>query len=493
MCKLRPLLAILLVASTTTVSGCIPPDEPLEAHVLNRIGYGPDAWSRARIRQLGIQAYVEEQLNPETIDDGSLAADLALRYPTLALDLATLRNVYNEYVPDPAMGLMRPRQELAEAKVLRDVRSHRQLEQVLVDFWMNHFNVDARNEIARWAVVTYERDAIRPYVLGKFRDMLRATARHPAMLEYLDNNLNFIEGYYRSPKFYGPNENYAREILELHTVTPAAGYTLQDIQEVARAFTGWTTPKVYLAGDTGFLYLHDGHDTGVKHVMGQLQIPAGGNTSDGEAVIDFLSRHPATAQHIARKLCERFVSENPPSALVQAAATIFLLTDGDLRQVMRTILTSAQFQSISFARSKTKRPHHYVASLARSVGVSNEALFASQAVSQIRAMGEELYAAAPPTGYPDRSSAWRGEGAFLLRTNLATAATTAQLGFGPPLQAAGATPAAQVGDLERRLVHGGLSATTRDRAVTLFAGLPAPAQIPYTASVLLSSPEFLTH
>jgi hypothetical protein len=488
MTRLRP--ALLGAALALLASGCLP--ESSEYHVLNRMGYGPDSWTLQRLRTLGLAGYVDEQLHPERLDDGLLEADLAARYPTLSMKLGSMKATYSIYNTDPAKGVTVPRQELSEAKVLRALRSRRQLEQVLVDFWINHFNVDGRKEIARWAIVTYERDAIRPHVFGRFRDMLRATAGHAAMLMYLDNNENFREGFIRQSRPWGPNENYAREILELHTVGVDGGYTLNDIQEVARAFTGWTIPWELPWGHDGFEYLADGHDTGAKQVMG-LSIPAGGQMSDGEAVIDFLARRPATAQHIARKLCERFVSEAPPATLVSRVAQVFRDTDGDLREVVRTILLSSEFLTQAYVDNKTKRPLHYVASLARSVGVADEATFARQAVSEIRTMGEDLYGAGPPTGHPERSLAWQGEGAFVYRVNFAAAAAERRMGFGPMPQPSGTTSLERVRDLERKLRVGPLDPTTRQHVIDLFESFPEDHRVAQAGAVLLSTPSFLKH
>jgi uncharacterized protein (DUF1800 family) len=313
------------------------------------------------------------------------------------------------------------------------------------------------------------------------------------MLQYLDNYQNFRPGFIRQSQTFGPNENFAREILELHTVGPDAGQTLHDIQEVARAFTGWTTPWVLQRGSDGFEYLHDGHDTGAKLVMGELSIPAGGGMSDGEAVIDYLARHPATARTVARKLCQRFISEDPPASLVQRIAQLYLDTDGDLREVTRGVLLAPEFLESRHIRIKTKRPLHFVASVGRAVGVVNDDAFARQAVNEVRAMGEELYGAAPPTGYPERSVAWAGEGPFVFRLNLAAAASRQEFGFGPPPSATGSTMEALVADLEQKLRIGGIPTTTRTAVATMIQGMAQADRIPQATAVLLATPQFLTH
>lgn len=465
----------------------------VEEHVLNRTGFGPDPWSRARIEELGPIAYIEEQLHPETLDDSELEASLLARFRTLGLEVGQIRTQYNEYLTNPDRLIVIPRRELYRAKILRAVYSKRQLEQVLVDFWFNHFNVDALTKIARWATGPYERDAIRPYVLGSFRDMLRATAGHPAMLDYLDNARSFREGYARYALPLGLNENYAREILELHTVGVDFPYTLTDIQTVARAFTGWTIERDFLYRDDGFVFLEEGHDTSAKQLLGgQLEIPPGGGIEDGEAVIDFLATHPATAAFVSRKLCQRFVSEDPPESLVSHVAGVFQVTQGDLRAVTRAVLTSQEFLAPAYHRSKLKRPLHYVASLARAVGVVDDEPFGNRAVGEMRRMGEAVYEAAPPTGHPDVSSAWGGQGPFLFRLNLAAAAVNGDSGF-EPVTATATEPREVAEELARRLLLANVRPETLDRATAVAESLPSWAAAPQAAAVLLSSPEFMRH
>ena len=237
--------------------------------------------------------------------------------------------------------------ELAQAKVLRAIYSERQLQEVMADFWFNHFNVFAPKGADKWLVTSYERDVIRPYALGRFRDLLGATAKHPAMLFYLDNWMSSKEGgptgmparpdaqgNRRRPT--GLNENYARELMELHTLGVDGGYTQKDVTEVARALTGWSLERPERGG--AFAYRPQMHDDGEKVVLG-TRIPAGGGVRDGEMVLDMLARHPSTARFIATKLARRFVSDTPPPALVDRAARVLRETEGDIRAVVRTIIT----------------------------------------------------------------------------------------------------------------------------------------------------------
>jgi hypothetical protein len=485
----RILLSCLLLASLAGL-GC---DEAArrarEEHVLNRIGYGPDPWSRERIRTLGIDAYIEEQLYPERIDDSANESRVRGYYPLLGLSLAQLRARYDGGTPETSNKL--PRRHLASAKLLRAVRSKRQLEQVLVDFWFNHFNVDARKEIAVWDIPPYERDAIRPYVLGRFEDMLRAVARAPSMLEYLDNAQNFREGFVRGRKSYGVNENFARELLEVHTVGPRAGQTLADIRGVALAFTGWTVADDLIGSGGGFTFLADGHDRSAKRILG-LSIPSGGGISDGNAVIRHLARHPDTAVHIATKLCRRFVAERATGCEVAAAAR-FLSSGGDLRAVMREILRSEAFHDPRYFRTKVKSPLHTVASTARALGLSDSARFATTGVREVANMGEDLFAIAPPIGRPDVSQAWLGESSFVRRFNLGFLGSAGAIGFRAPAPLA-RTDVVSVSDtVTDRLLLGGTGSVTRGELFRLLQRAPLSWRVSEATALLLSSPEFAHH
>jgi uncharacterized protein (DUF1800 family) len=305
--------------------------------------------------------------------------------------------------------------DIAEAKLLRAVYSERQLEEVLVDFWFNHFNVFAGKGATRNYVSEYEREAIRPYVLGNFRDMLGATAKSPAMLFYLDNWLSsgasVASGATR--RSTGVNENYARELLELHTLGVDGGYTQQDIVNVARAFTGWTMQP---RQGSGFMFVAARHDRGDKVVLGHT-IKAGGGVDDGEQVLDIVARHSSTARHIATKLAIRFVSDNPPTQLVDRAAARFIATKGDLREVLKAILTSPEFLSPEAYRAKVKTPLEFVASALRATGA--DVRTALPLARTLRDMGMPLYSCQPPTGYEEAASAWVSAGALVSRMNFA--------------------------------------------------------------------------
>jgi uncharacterized protein (DUF1800 family) len=462
-----------------------------EEHVLNRIGYGPDPWSRARIRALGIDAYIEEQLHPARLDDSALETRLRAEMPALSMSLAEARSYYNEFLPPPSPRPSEVMRQMARAKVLRAIHSRRQLEQVLVDFWLNHFNVDARSEIARWGIVTYERDVLRPLALGRFEDLLRAVARHPAMLDYLDNAQNFREGFVRDRESYGVNENFAREVLEVHTVGPDAGQTLADVRNTALAFTGWTIPLFLIGDDPGFVFVPEGHDPSAKSILG-LSLPAGGGISDGDALIRYLARHPSTAAHVSRKLCRRFVAERATGCEVAAAAR-FLASDGNIREVMREILGSPDFRDPRWFRTKVKRPLHAIASVARAVGVADDEEFAPLAHTEARNMGEDLYAAGAPVGWPDVSRAWVGEGAFVLRLNLAHLAARGVWGLRPPAAMPSAPPDVFADQVAARLLLGPLGLATRAELIDFLRDLPEYARLEEASTLVLSSPDFAHH
>jgi uncharacterized protein (DUF1800 family) len=349
-----------------------------------------------------------------------LASMPAVRPRMLPLLDPELRKMVEAAAPTPAQ----PGQTLAQGKLLRAIQSDRQLEEVLVDFWYNHFNVDAGKGAARTMVTSYERDAIRPHVLGKFRDLLESTANSPAMIFYLDNNQSSVP----KPEAAAPtngrvilkplaprglNENYGRELMELHTLGVNGGYTQKDIVEVARCFTGWTIENPQ---GGAFKYDDQMHDKGEKTVLG-VTIPAGGGKEDGEKVLDILARHPSTARFISRELAQRFVADDPPPALIERMAKSFRDSDGDIRAVLNTLFTSKEFFSQGAYRAKVKTPFEMIVSAVRATGatVENAAPLASQAA----AMGQPLYRKLEPTGYSNVGEDWMSSAGLLARMNFA--------------------------------------------------------------------------
>jgi uncharacterized protein (DUF1800 family) len=311
-------------------------------------------------------------------------------------------------------------QDLAEAKLYRAIYSNRQLSEELADFWFNHFNVFYDKGADRFLIPTYEREAIRPHVLGKFRDLLEATATSPAMLFYLDNWQSVAPDVVRRQNGNRPrrglNENYGRELLELHTLGVDGGYTQKDVTEVARCFTGWTIRNPQQGGE--FFYNDRVHDKGEKVVLG-VTIPAGGGREDGEKVLDIVAKHPSTARFISKKLAQRFVADNPPPELIDRMAQTFLKTGGDIREVMKTMLESKEFFSAGAYEAKVKTPLEMIASAVRATGA--EVNYAMPLANQIGQLGEPLYRKIEPTGYSSANAEWVSSASLLGRMNFAMA------------------------------------------------------------------------
>jgi uncharacterized protein (DUF1800 family) len=490
-------------------------------HLLNRIGYGPRPGDIEAVRRMGIDRYIDLQLHPDRINDTSLESKLS-SLETLHMPIAQLYDKYPQpgliardlgikgpgaanaqKTPQPAgqpqgqvgannpsgtqpndadaqqqqqenrqmiqqyyarHGLKQPQEMLTELqaqKLIRAVDSQRQLDEVLTDFWFNHFNIFWPKGQDRWMTTDFEMNAIRPHVLGKFKDLLMATAKSPAMLFYLDNaessapgampprpfnRPGFNRGPFGRPPFgpatmpppgqqpnpnapnaanqkkkrkSGINENYARELMELHTMGVEGGYTQKDVQEVARCLTGWTIEGPKRGGH--FVFRDWMHDNGEKTVLGH-KIAAGGGQRDGEIVIDILVHHPSTVKFISTALVRRFVSDTPPQPLVDRVSQVYVKTDGDIREMMKTVLTSPEFNSPAAYRGKIKSPFELAASAIRALGGDTNG---SPALGQFVAkMGEPLYRYQAPTGYPDRAEQWVNTGSLLQRLNFGLAVSS---------------------------------------------------------------------
>jgi len=318
--------------------------------------------------------------------------------------------------------------ELQQAKVLRSIYSERQLEEVMTDFWFNHFNVFINKDQDQYFVTSYERDAIRANALGKFRDLLGAVAKSPAMLYYLDNWLSMGPNSQAAGKpnpnapVKGLNENYGRELMELHTLGVDGGYTQADVTQLARVFTGWTIQP--MDQGWGFVFDPKRHDPGAKTVMGKSIAENGVN--EGLEVLDMLAKNPATARFIATKLARRFVSDDPPPALVDAMAQKFLTSDGDIKEVLRTMVHSKEFWSPDVYRKKVKTPLEFVVSAVRATGTQVQNPM--PIVQALNKMGMPLYQMQPPTGYSTKSEAWMNSEALLARLNFSVTLTSGGMG-----------------------------------------------------------------
>ena len=516
-------------------------EEQRIVHVLNRLGFGARPGDIERVKAMGVENYINQQLAPEKISD-AVAEDKVKTLSSLTLTTAELYEKYpqpgqllrqlqqrgmlpqnlaeardnrvkgganstsapnsnagemsNQTTPPPQAppqnpldnekyrqvvrdyymqnGLLQPQRlsaDLQASRILRAVYSERQLNEVMVDFWTNHFNVFMNKGADRWLLPSYDRDTIRPNAMGKFATLLEATAKSPAMLFYLDNfqsvspnasqqplrprqrqilrgmegelrrrnilmNQGVVQPVPRQPapqqQRRGINENYARELMELHTLGVDGGYTQKDVQEVARCFTGWTIfqPRGGAAalnaimGDGArrnagtFFFNARAHDDGEKVVLGH-KIPGGGGIKDGLMVLDILAHHPSTAKFIATKLVRHFVSDEPPASLVDRVAATYTKTDGDIREMLRTIFFSNEFNSPEAYRVKVKRPFELVISAIRTVGADTNGGPGTH--QWLQRMGEPLYGFITPNGYSDTAESWVNTGGLLERMNFALA------------------------------------------------------------------------
>ncbi|HEY7167111.1 MAG TPA: DUF1800 domain-containing protein [Candidatus Binatia bacterium] len=459
-------------------------------HVLNRTSFGATREDLDRIRRIGIRAYLDEQLHPESISDtgidGKLSGLKSIRLSSRELIelYPTPQQAKRRAADNPAMSQapMQPARtvvlELQQARLLRAVYSRRQLYEMMVDFWSNHFNIFAAKGADRWLATSYDRDTIRPHALGRFSDLLRATAQSPAMLFYLDNWLSAsptatLARFAPNNPRRGINENYARELMELHTLGVDGGYTQKDVQEVARCFTGWTIRQPRNEG--GFYFEPRIHDAGEKTVLGQ-RIPAGGGMNDGLKVLEMLAQHPSTAHFISLKLARRFVSDNPPPAVVENATAAFRRTDGDIPAVLRAIFEAPEFFTAATFRAKVKKPLEYVASALRATGADVE--MSHQLLRYLARMGEPLFLAQPPTGYPDAAASWASPDMILTRINFASDLVGNRI----PGSRVRPELIQEKDSFARMIAPEGLSDATRSAL--------AEAQGPQSIALLLGAPEF---
>lgn len=454
-------------------------------HFLNRISFGPTDESVARVKDIGVAAYLAEQMRPQTLSD-NLVEERMRSLKTIRLSNQELLDRY----PTPQMarqrGMMQteamqgPRViilELQQARLLRAIYSQRQLFEVMVDFWSNHFNIFAAKGADRWMVTSYDRETIRPHALGHFKDLLLATAQSPAMLFYLDNWLSAAPNprvrLGPNNRKRGLNENYAREIMELHTVGVDGGYTQKDVHEVARCFTGWTIRQP--RGESKFVFDRRIHDDGEKIVLGQ-RIPAGGGMEDGLRVIDMLATHPATARFIATKLTRRFVADDPPAAAIDRATEAFRRSSGDIPSVIRAIVEAPEFYAPEMVQSKMKKPLEFVASALRLTAADTR--ITPQLARYVARMGEPLFLAQAPTGFPDVASSWVSPDMLLTRINFVSDLVSNRLN-GTRVNPQIATETEKLANLS---APGMLSAATR-QALAQANGTDA-------AAMLLAAPEF---
>jgi uncharacterized protein (DUF1800 family) len=517
-------------------------DRQRALHALNRLAFGPRPGDVDAVMKDGVNTWIEQQLHPEAIPDRAVEARIAA-LPTMTMSNAQIVKTYYEPVlmarkkanaeaKDGEVDKEQARREymrdvppdqrpqvvmndLLTERIVRAAESDRQLNEVMVDFWMNHFNVFAGKGIDRFLLTSYERDVIRPHIWGRFEDLLMSTAKSPAMLFYLDNARSVAAPENRpliaqrlgarpmqlKNRQGGLNENYAREIMELHTLGVDGGYTQKDVTELARVLTGWTITGQRDGGEgAAFIFRPMLHDAGSKTVLG-VQFPPGGGIGEGEKMIHVLAHHRATAHHIALKLCERLVADDPSRALVDRVAAKFLASDGDLRETVRAVISSPEFWGPKAYRAKVKSPFEYAISAVRAVNAQiTDATPIARALQQI---GEPLYGAQPPTGYSDKADVWINTGALMNRLNFALALASNKLpgvhgdvvALIPAKEAADASHSVEA--LAQALTGGSLTEETRNIIKSRIIERKSPAedpwdntQLPTVAGLILGSPEF---
>jgi hypothetical protein len=389
-----------LVTASAALSSCAPvyrqlagdlPTVPWTALsaddfvALNRLTFGPRAEERARFVDIGLKPWIEEQLDFESIND--LACEIQLNpFKTLKMDANELEGISNglfdgydrDSVPN----------ELRRATLIRQLYSKRQLYEIMVEFWSDHFNIYIEKGNGFFLKTVDDREVIRKHALGSFRDLVWASAHSPAMMIYLDNQAN---------EKSHPNENYARELMELHTLGVEGGYSQADVMELARCLTGWNVKEHFWLGD--FVFKEELHDTGVKNVLGLSIQPSG--IKEAEQVIEMLSIHPNTAKFISTKLARRFIADEPPQALIEKAAQTFLNTKGDIKSVLRIIL----LEGLPLAQPKYKRPANYVLSALRMLNGETDGVAPHE---HLLRMGQSYFSWPTPDGYPDHSEPWQG-------------------------------------------------------------------------------------
>jgi uncharacterized protein (DUF1800 family) len=399
-----------LLAANTALASCSPIYEQLAGTLkppgspvslppgvypaLSRLTFGPSMDERDLAAEIGLKAWIEEQLASEKIDN-SPAAWRIRRLDVLELSAGQLRDRADKLFDDYDASLVVD--DFRQATLLRQIFSRRQLYEVMVEFWSDHFNISMEKGDCWFLKIVDDREVIRQHALGKFRDLLQASAHSPAMLVYLDNQSNVKDA---------PNENYAREVMELHTLGVDGGYDQQDVMELARCLTGWTVKESFHLGE--FTFDETVHDPGAKQVLGYI-IQSNGQ-SEAEAMLDRLARDPATAHHIATKLVRRFIADDPPKGLVERATRTFNQTDGDIKSVLRSILLDSESPSGSplsgWMQPKFKRPVNFIVSSLRMLGAETDGGRALH--DHLSLMGQRLFAWPTPDGYPDTASAWMG-------------------------------------------------------------------------------------
>ena len=411
--------------------------DPQIIHLLDRLSFGASPGDIELVTSQGIKTYIQSQLSPASISQSPQFLQRIQQWENLEMTPVELWQEYSPrpvnanrpLVPEERKQRIRRIRKIArksiQANLFGAIANPRQLEEVMVDFWFNHFNIYiAKGTQERLWLGDYVERAIRPHVFANFRDLLAATARHPAMLHYLDNWLNTVPNYRKRGRFKGLNENYARELMELHTLGVDGGYTQEDVIALARILTGWGIDPSGRKGDqTGFYFDANRHDYGDKVFLGK-SIPGSG-MPEVEKALDILANHPATAHHISYKLAQYFIADEPPSNLVEKLANKFLATDGNIRAVLATLFNSPEFFAPKYYDKKFKTPYQYLISLARATGTDNPNLM--RIMGMLRQLSMVPYHCPTPNGYKNTQSAWLNPDAMLKRVSFATAIANGSL------------------------------------------------------------------
>jgi uncharacterized protein (DUF1800 family) len=500
--KYLVLSLFILVSSILPGNATAKPADSKILHLINRLSFGFSPGDIERVESMGIDSYIKEQLTPDAIPEPQSLTKQLSGLSTFNLTAAELLKEYTKSRPQgqkPTVEQMQAarkrikqvEQEAVQAKLLRATTSPRQLQEVMVEFWYNHFNVYVGKGRDRFLVGAYEKDAIRPHTLGRFRDLLGATARHPAMLFYLDNWQNTAPN---SPgargRFQGLNENYARELMELHTLGVDGGYSQQDVISLARIFTGWglAGTEKQTGDSSGFYFNAKRHDFGEKTFLGQTI--KGSGEAEGNQALDILARSPITARHISYKLAQYFVSDSPPDALVQKLQKRFLATDGNIRDVLDTLFHSQEFWDAKNFNAKFKTPLEYTISAIRATGtpVNN-----TKPISTfLQQLGMPVYGWQTPDGYKNTAAAWLNPDAMTRRLSFVTNLANGSLPIsGIPFkqikqnqnQQISRTSPVDAGKLEKTIGNS-LSAKTQNAISTSNSSK-------LRAALILGSPEFM--
>jgi len=503
---------IALFALAVQVPALTPRDSAF--HALNRLAYGARPGEADSIARFGVMRWIERQLDPGRIDDSHLAererqfkildynrADLAERFRDVQRERQRLQRDMRDSFPlsdrrggqgvrsAPMREFRELGGELQQLAIVRAAISERQLREVMVDVWTNHFNVFVGKGADRFLLPSYIEETIRPNALGRFEDLLIATARSPAMMFYLDNAQSVAPG--SEPPFRragldprrmpsGINENYARELLELHTLGVDGGYTQQDVINVARIFTGWSIERPEQGA--GFVFRDWAHDRGDKQVLGYTFKSAGQN--EGLRLLRFLAQRPGTMHHVSAKLCARFVADEPPDGCIDAAVAAWQRTRGDIRAVLRAIFTSPDFWSARAVRTKVKTPFEFVVSAVRAAGVEPDNT--PQLAQLVARLGEPLYQQPAPTGYAETEAHWVNSGALLARMNAAVMIARECTSIAPA-----DSHAQLVDEINQRLLGGSMSTHTRDVILEQLADINDPTQARDLAlGLALGGPDF---